>query len=346
MSTSHCTRQAMSTLLSRRHLMKPDLIQSLESLRQHRKPIADLVLRVQDKQFYGSDNMSVESKEMQSNLFLGNLLSRALKVERDIVHPNKLNHTILPAFDIFYFTIHEYFCMSVHSAKEQIGEEIQESEDKSRLFSPKEYKGTENLKVQNKLKREDMNIEILRGLFGFKDIQRIEDIKNQGILPLDYFFEEVDPYCRISQQLSSLEIEDLIDKKVRRSSNFDLIRLSPVESESDQEHIDGSDLMTQAMAKQVTLSNQFEQLIPSYILQQGWQLLYQRHRDGASYTRYPELTRLVNMCQAKGELVFLVMDTQGSVFGAYLSTSLQVRDDFYGTGESLLFKKTVGQALH
>lgn len=267
--------------------MKPELVESLEHLRELRKPIADLVLRVQDKQFYGA-GLSVESKEMQSNLFLGNLLSRALKVERDLIPCDKLNHTNVPAFDIFYFTIHEYFCMSVGQAKEQVEEEMQECgltvNQKNTQEDQKESKGLGNGKGQKKIRREDMNVDILKGLFGFKSIERIEDIKNQGILPLEYFFEEVDPYCRISRQLSTLSVEDLLEKKVRRSSNFDLIRLSPIEPLSEA-FIQDSDLMTQSMAKQVTSADQFEQLIPSYILQQGWEMLYQRHRDGASYAK-------------------------------------------------------------
>lgn len=43
-------------------------------------------------------------------------------------------------------------------------------------------------------------------------------------------------------------------------------------------------------------------------------------------------------CVGKGEIIILVKDTKGNIFGGCFSQPLEVKDDFYGTGESFLFK--------
>ena len=47
-------------------------------------------------------------------------------------------------------------------------------------------------------------------------------------------------------------------------------------------------------------------------------------------------------CGGKGELLFVVQDTQDAVFGGYFSQSLELKPDYFGTGESFLFTLQVG----
>lgn len=43
--------------------------------------------------------------------------------------------------------------------------------------------------------------------------------------------------------------------------------------------------------------------------------------------------------------MIVIKDTLGNVFGGYFSQSLEVKEDFYGTGESFLFKQSVSCPL-
>ena len=48
------------------------------------------------------------------------------------------------------------------------------------------------------------------------------------------------------------------------------------------------------------------------------------------------------LCANRGELVFVVQDTSDQVFGGYFSQSLEMKPEFYGTGETFLFQLKVG----
>ena len=64
----------------------------------------------------------------------------------------------------------------------------------------------------------------------------------------------------------------------------------------------------------------------------SWHLCYSRSGDGASFQV------LLNKAKHAGELLISILDTRGNVFGAYLSEPLTTRKDYYGTGESFLYK--------
>ena len=52
-------------------------------------------------------------------------------------------------------------------------------------------------------------------------------------------------------------------------------------------------------------------------------------------------SRVVRKCQTSGELVFILKDTDDNIFGGFFSAHLELQDDYYGTGESFLFKLSV-----
>jgi hypothetical protein len=47
------------------------------------------------------------------------------------------------------------------------------------------------------------------------------------------------------------------------------------------------------------------------------------------------------LCANKGELVFVIQDTNDQVFGGYFSQSMEIKPEFYGTGETFLFQLKV-----
>jgi hypothetical protein len=47
------------------------------------------------------------------------------------------------------------------------------------------------------------------------------------------------------------------------------------------------------------------------------------------------------LCANRGELVFVVQDTNDQIFGGYFSQNLEVKPEFYGTGETFLFQLKV-----
>lgn len=50
------------------------------------------------------------------------------------------------------------------------------------------------------------------------------------------------------------------------------------------------------------------------------------------------------MCRGKGELLFVIQDIKERVFGGYFSQNLEIKPEYYGTGESFLFEVKVGSA--
>jgi len=44
----------------------------------------------------------------------------------------------------------------------------------------------------------------------------------------------------------------------------------------------------------------------------------------------------------KGELLFFIQDSEGNVFGGFMSPSFGLKNAFYGTGDSFIFKAKVG----
>ncbi|XP_064481162.1 oxidation resistance protein 1-like isoform X2 [Ornithodoros turicata] len=72
--------------------------------------------------------------------------------------------------------------------------------------------------------------------------------------------------------------------------------------------------------------------LPARAESYSWALLYSSLRDGFSLkTLYREMRTY------EGPVLLVVLDTQGTMFGACASCPLKVSDHFYGTGESFLF---------
>lgn len=73
-------------------------------------------------------------------------------------------------------------------------------------------------------------------------------------------------------------------------------------------------------------------------------MVFSRSRDGASYKSYfflPNPFSLLQLCDRKGELLFVVQDTQDFIFGGFFTQHLEFKSEYYGTGESFLFQVTV-----
>eukprot|EP01122_Echinamoeba_exundans_P013067 TRINITY_DN5639_c0_g2_i1.p1 TRINITY_DN5639_c0_g2~~TRINITY_DN5639_c0_g2_i1.p1 ORF type:complete len:723 (-),score=94.45 TRINITY_DN5639_c0_g2_i1:3-2171(-) len=72
-------------------------------------------------------------------------------------------------------------------------------------------------------------------------------------------------------------------------------------------------------------------ILPTRYRNCEWQLLYSTARHGVSLNTFYMKTR------NRGPSVMIVEDTEGYVFGGFVSESWEPRKGFYGTGESLLF---------
>lgn len=64
-------------------------------------------------------------------------------------------------------------------------------------------------------------------------------------------------------------------------------------------------------------------------------------RASLTIRKYTLKHRLIHNCTDKGEILMIVKDTANHVFGGYFSQNITQRDDFFGTGESFLFKTNV-----
>jgi hypothetical protein len=42
-------------------------------------------------------------------------------------------------------------------------------------------------------------------------------------------------------------------------------------------------------------------------------------------------------CAGKGEVIIVVQDTQDAIFGGYFSQTMEIKQNYFGTGESFLF---------
>lgn len=100
-------------------------------------------------------------------------------------------------------------------------------------------------------------------------------------------------------------------------------------------------LFPQSQFMTLDMLNLLSKQIPDYIVASGWELLYSRSLDGASYQRFSK------KCFNKGELLLCIEDTsmeknankKNRIFGGYISQNLKHHEDFFGTGESFLFSE-------
>ena len=49
------------------------------------------------------------------------------------------------------------------------------------------------------------------------------------------------------------------------------------------------------------------------------------------------LFRMLSICKGKGELLFVVQSTTNEVFGGYFSQNLEIKSEYFGTGESFVY---------
>lgn len=87
----------------------------------------------------------------------------------------------------------------------------------------------------------------------------------------------------------------------------------------------------------VEMSQLVAKNIPHRVVSKGWRLAFSRSGDGASYDRYDDINRLLRKCRGKGELLIVLQDIKENIFGGYFSQNLEVKPEYFGTGESFLF---------
>lgn len=53
------------------------------------------------------------------------------------------------------------------------------------------------------------------------------------------------------------------------------------------------------------------------------------------------LIRMARRISGKGELMIVIEDSDGNIFGGFMTQSFAIRDSFFGTGDSFIFKVLV-----
>ena len=119
------------------------------------------------------------------------------------------------------------------------------------------------------------------------------------------------------------------DHILRKAASMNYFTIQP--KPCLKEYTQGSEFLTKEISEQIG------KLIPHRIISKGWRLAYSRSRDGASYERYLLITRLLRACRGKGELLFIIQDIKDGIFGGYFSQNLEIKTEYFGTGESFLF---------
>lgn len=72
--------------------------------------------------------------------------------------------------------------------------------------------------------------------------------------------------------------------------------------------------------------------LPYQYINAGWKLLFQLSNDGSSYLSFFEKTRNIQ------PVVLLILTDKKEKIGAYISKGLKVQRNFYGNGETFVFK--------
>ncbi|KAJ1899065.1 oxidation resistance protein 1 [Kickxella alabastrina] len=82
-----------------------------------------------------------------------------------------------------------------------------------------------------------------------------------------------------------------------------------------------------------TIAEELRLLLPvQQRLAKSWRLVYSMDQQGTS------MHTMLTMCENEKELMLVIKDTKGRVFGAYLNEALQLKPKFYGDGTCFLWK--------
>mmetsp|Transcript_5249 Transcript_5249/g.7257 ORF Transcript_5249/g.7257 Transcript_5249/m.7257 type:complete len:368 (-) Transcript_5249:140-1243(-) len=91
----------------------------------------------------------------------------------------------------------------------------------------------------------------------------------------------------------------------------------------------------------IEMLSQIHWVLPEQVQGHKWKLLYSLSRDGSSYTSFLQRTKLDSK-----SLIF-IHTFDGEIFGGYVSCSWQNQWDYFGTGESWVFKiETSGKSTN
>lgn len=190
--------------------------------------------------------------------------------------------------------------------------------------------------LMNNLEEFNQHITLLKSIYGLHGVQESAlAIKNQCLSKLGHFF--------VLDQDVSDKLKADKGKKMDDLNHPDSLAMKKTATLSyfDGHSPEGSKLFPESNLVTIEMLSQLEKFIPRYICDSGWELLHSRIRDGSSYNRYSSLSRLLKTCGGKGEILIVIQDTQESIFGGYFSQSIVAKPDFFGTGESFLFRVEV-----
>jgi len=122
--------------------------------------------------------------------------------------------------------------------------------------------------------------------------------------------------CAVPEHKKSSESENPTTKTRQRS----VYQLPPIKMNGETKILSAEDI------------SKIRHSLPIRVRNQNWSLLFQLSRDGSSYSTFYELT-------AEAQPVLLVLTThKGEKIGAYVSLGFKISRNFYGSGETFVFR--------
>jgi hypothetical protein len=168
------------------------------------------------------------------------------------------------------------------------------------------------------------------------DVQRSR-AHHQGLLEKNEFLQE---------------IQQNLEQSIPKTLNYDdlpaILRggqaVSSLKSSSnvviDEKEIEVDDFIRTLTASSKILNEkmaaQIEQAIPALYRERNFTLLYSPTRDGTS------LKTFYYKANERLPTLLVIEDTKGCIFGGYSATPWALSRDYYGTGQSFLFRFVVG----
>ena len=256
------------------YISQDDLKEKFSLLAQKERSIASFTLKVNRKNLTNE----IRSNE-QRELIAEKIKAYILKGKHEIKSVDKSTHsyTNIPCFDIHFENL---FINNLDYEQNEFQEgEPQETDNK-------EEKEVEKFDVPPMtLEYVNDHMSVVREYFGLNDtFKNIQMITNQSMRSLEFIFPEMQEET-INKE--SLEIatygqkKTVLDKSketsLRHNVKVFMLEKDGYDKEALETMVEGSHCLNTCLKKH--LGDQ----IPGYITAPGWQLLYQKSRDGRSY---------------------------------------------------------------
>jgi hypothetical protein len=163
----------------------------------------------------------------------------------------------------------------------------------------------------------------------------------------EFIFEEVEALRREDQERTGKEDKDITEETEEEANIRNKHTIRHLTLEDHEKHLAGmlmpeSNFLTRGAAKLVRGSSRSSrESSPDTSPATAGTCTTARRETGLHTTRTSSLTRLQYSCRNRGELIIAIQDSENKVFGGFITTDLTKNQDFFGTGDTFLFKLSV-----